>query len=217
MNSDAAAAFGAQRRLLRFATVAAILVIVLASILTLYFLRGQAEARTAVTAQNLARSLVLTFEGILDAIDIAMLAASDEIARDSESGAVNRFLRKRQGGLPVASTLRAADAGGDAPDASLHVSVPSVDKASQKWMWQFARRIERAGGAFGGVVYGRLDIDQVRSIMAGIRLDPGGSIVLRHASFEGIAARLGSNTAFPLKPGDKSLSPELQEALKADP
>jgi len=242
MNSYAAAAFGAQRRVLRFATVAAILVIVLASILTLYFLRGQAEARTAVTAQNLARSLVLTFEGILDSIDIAMLAASDEIARESEPGAVNRFLRKQQGRLPVASTLRAADADGvlrygdqlrapyasvaglhsftdlrDAPDASLHVSVPSVDKASQKWMWQFARRIERAGGAFGGVVYGGLDIDQVRSIMAGIRLDAGGSIALRHASFEGIAARLGSNTAFPLKPGDKSLSPELQEALKADP
>ncbi|HEY5798630.1 MAG TPA: hypothetical protein VIT92_00340, partial [Burkholderiaceae bacterium] len=106
------------RKLIRLCVAVMALLVLLASALTLSYLRGQAEARIAVSTQNLARSLVQTFDGILDAIDIAVLAAGDEIARQRASGrpdraAINGFLARQEQRLPVVPSLRATNAQGD--------------------------------------------------------------------------------------------------------
>jgi diguanylate cyclase (GGDEF)-like protein len=236
-----------ERRLMCSAVVTAILAVALVSALTLRYLRSQAEARVAVTTQNLARSMVQTFDGLLDAIDVALLASGDEIARQNASGhpnpaQINRFLFTQQQRLPVTSFLRATNAQGefvystglvapsvnllDAADAvewrapapaGLHISAPAIGKLSRDGVWQFTRRIQQPDGSFASIVYGALAISQVEQIIGQINLDAGGSIVLRHAGFEAIATRLGADPGFRIAVGDTTLSPELQETLRHNP
>ncbi|MDL2356706.1 MAG: EAL domain-containing protein [Pseudomonadota bacterium] len=235
------------RNLVCLIVLVTILVIVVTSALTLVYLRAQAEARVAVETQNLSKSLVLTFDGILDSIDVAILATADEIARQNATGKpdeaeITRFLVRQQQRLPVVPYLRATNAAGDiihgaglaapyasvvgrayfaalrdAPPAGLYVSTPSIGRISGQWIWLFARRISNTDGSFGGVVYAVLNLDQIQRVLATITLDRGGSIVLRHAGMQAITGRLGSKAPFPLPVGDTRLSPELVAARLRDP
>ncbi|MES2320265.1 MAG: EAL domain-containing protein [Pseudomonadota bacterium] len=234
------------RSLICMGIVMLIVMIVVTSVLTLIYLRTQAEARVALTTQNLAKSLVLTFDGILDAVDVALQASSDEIARQNgaarpDGEEIDRFLARQQQRLAGAPALRGADASGamvygvapdapavnvadrpyfsalrDAPPVGLYVSPPTISRTSHKWVWSFARRIDNSDASFGGVMLGVLDVEQIERIMAKINLDSGGSIVLRSAGFEAIAGRMGTRAAFPLRVGDTALSPELRAALRND-
>jgi diguanylate cyclase (GGDEF)-like protein len=236
-----------ERRLVFGAIVAAVVGVLLVSAITLAYLRSQAEARVAATTQNLSKSLVLTFDGLLDAIDVAIQASGDEIARQDASGhpdqqQINRFLTVQQQRLPVMPYLRATNANGDVihgtgvltpsvnvlgrpyfsalrdrPSAGLYISPPGIGKISQTWVWQFARRYNKPDGSFGGIVYGVLAIDQIQKLIGQIKLDEGGSIVLRHAGFEAVAARMGADADYRIRVGDTTLSPELQAALRQDP
>ncbi|HEY5801149.1 MAG TPA: EAL domain-containing protein, partial [Burkholderiaceae bacterium] len=101
--------------------------------------------------------------------------------------------------------------------ARLFVHPPNFSRVTHKWTWLFARRIENPDGSFAGVAYAVLDIDQVRRVLAGIRLADGGTITLRHANMEAITGRLGSSAPFPVQVGDTRLSPELKLALARTP
>ncbi|MES3021468.1 MAG: EAL domain-containing protein [Pseudomonadota bacterium] len=235
-----------ERTLLCAGLMATIAVIVATSAFTLVYLRALAEARVAATTQNLAKSMVLTFDGIFDAIDVAIRASGDEIVRLRADGAphtreADAFLARQQQRLPVAPRIRATDAAGTIaygvaagrapvsvagrdyfkalrarPQAGLYVAAPIVSQVSGKWSWLVARRIEQPGGAFGGVVVGVLDLAQIQAVLDKIKLDAGGSIVLRHAGFEAVAARAGWSAKLPFGTGDKRLSPELRLALARD-
>ncbi len=240
------APFQKHRAILGAGIIAAILVVLICSVLALRYMREQAEARVVVTTQNMAKSMSLTFEGILDAIDIALLTCADDIGQQMSNGhpdrlQINRYLDKQQRRLPVVPYLRASDAAGDilygagieAPvvsmlgrdyfsllrsqrQAALTISVPLFGRISKQWIWLFARRIDKADGAFGGVVYAVLDTAQIEAILAQIKLERGASIVLRGAGFEAIAGRIGASPTFPVPIGDRQLSPQFRQALQRD-
>jgi|GEM_PF-5423256 len=232
------------RRLLCLGIGSAIVAIVAAAVLTLVYLRQAAEARVAATTRNLAGSIVLTIDGIVDAIDLSLLATRDEIVRQRATGhpdtdAINRFMLRQQERLAVVPTLVATDARGDVvfgqlpaspvqnvaerayfpvlashPQRELYINEPVLGRLSGRWIWPFARRIDLPDGSFGGVVTGALDAGQLGTLLDKIELQSGGSVVLRHTGFEAIAWRSGGSGPLQIGYGDKRLSPELQQALQ---
>ncbi|UUZ53798.1 hypothetical protein LP419_35200 [Massilia sp. H-1] len=121
---------------------------------------------------------MLTIDGMVDAIDLSLLATSDEIARQRATGnadteAINRFMLRQQERLHVVPTLVATNARGDIifgqlpaspllnvsersyfpalairPQRALYINEPVLGRLSQRWIWPFARRIEAPGGRF---------------------------------------------------------------------
>ena len=76
-------AFGASNpdsyRFLEGGVIVLILLVSIAAWLTLAQMHQQAENRAIVSTQNLAKSLEQTFNGLIDTIDVALLASSKEI------------------------------------------------------------------------------------------------------------------------------------------
>jgi diguanylate cyclase (GGDEF)-like protein len=238
---------GSDRRLLCLGIATAIVAIVATSVVALFYLRHYAEERVAATTRNLAGSIVLSIDGMVDAIDLSLQATSDEIARQRATGhpdtdAINRFMLRQQQRLKVVPTLVATNARGDIifgqlpvnpvlnisersyfpvlalrAQQALYINEPVLGRLSQRWIWPFARRLEHPEGRFAGVVTGALDTEQLSAVLNKIELQAGASIVLRHAGFQAIAWRAGGAAPLQLAVGDTRLSPELQQALWRDP
>jgi len=224
-----------------------VLIVVLPSAMALHYMRQEAESRVEVNTQNLAKTMSLTFDGILDSIDVALLAAADEIVRERAAGRLNaeditHFLVKQQQRLPVVPYLRATDEQGlivygpgvhspfisiadrdffpqlrDSASTAMVVGKPVFGRVNREWVWYFARRIAKPDGSFGGVVYAVLKLGQVEEILSSVSLGSGGSISLRHAGWDLIAGRMASTPTFPVRTGDNTMSPQLHEAVRADP
>lgn len=65
------------------------------------------------------------------------------------------------------------------PRAGLVVSKPVLGRVSQRWVIIFARRVTGPTGAFEGVVYATVLLDQFTKIFAGMELGPRGEAILR--------------------------------------
>nr|WP_295082671.1 EAL domain-containing protein [uncultured Roseateles sp.] len=83
----------------------------------LFYLKQDAEQQAQSAAQHLARSLVQTFDGMIDMLDLALQDARDEVMRQSSQPsidvqAINRYLIKAKNRLPNVSFLRVTDAQG---------------------------------------------------------------------------------------------------------
>ena len=216
------------------------------SVWALTHLRYEAEASVVITTQNLAVSLEQTIEGKIDTIDMVLLASADEIGHQMASGkpdqqSVTRFLMKQQKRLSHLDLLRATNERGetiygegipippssvadrdyfarlrDNPDAGLVIAKPIIGKISHKWVWLFARRINKPDGSFGGVVYGSIFIDELSKMLAQVKLGQKSVIALRDAEM----ATVARNT-FDMQDtksiGNKNLSPPAQEAIKINP
>ena len=63
--------FGGNTAALYFGISVAISAVILLAVVTLMLLRHEAELRIAITTQNLARSIELMIDGLVDKIDIA--------------------------------------------------------------------------------------------------------------------------------------------------
>ncbi len=100
----------------------------------------------------------------------------------------------------------------DNPNVGLIIAKPIVGKLSQKWIWLFARRINKADGTFGGVVYGSIYIDALTNMFARMNLQPNSVISLRDHEFGSIARHtFGSVNSLPI--GDRQMSKGFQEAV----
>ena len=226
-----------------FLLIAAVIVVTL---LTLARFRLDAEMRAAVTTQSMAKSVNLTFEGLIDTIDIALRASADEITRQMAAGqadgpAITRYLEKRKEGLNHVSVLRGINERGevvygegilsplvnnmdrdyfihlrDHPNAGLFIAKPIIGRIAKKWVWLFARRINRPGGAFGGVVYALVNIDELNNIIAPVTMPAGSSIALRDADL-GLLVRHTFDGPNPFPIGDQQLSAPFLDSLKANP
>jgi len=78
----------------------------------------QHEDRAVVTAQNLSQVLERYIGGVIDKIDVTLLAVADEINNQVASGGVegqklNRFIARQHARIPELDGLRMADARGD--------------------------------------------------------------------------------------------------------
>lgn len=84
---------------------------------SLYQSHGEFQEHAEITAQNMSKLLAYDIGGELDAINILLLSAADEIERQIAGGgidrqALNAFLKRLQGRVPAISGLRATDANG---------------------------------------------------------------------------------------------------------
>lgn len=234
------------RTLLVVAVVAANLLAAVLAWASLFYAREQAELRVAVTTQNLAKSMELTFNGLIDTIDVALLSSADEISRQLATGkpdaaAINTYLERQTSRLPGV-VLRASNEQGqvvfvpgalalatditdrdyftklrDNPQAGLIIDRPLIGRIIKKWLWLFARRINKPDGSFGGVVFARIELTEIEKVLAQIQLYPNSTLALRDANFGLIAGRLNGAERYPTPVGDRTMSADFQRAFKANP
>ena len=239
-------AFRGNRVILARGTALAVAVVIALAVAALVHLRDLAEARAVTATRNMAQSIVLTIDGMIDSIDIALQAAADDIGRRMAAGrpdpqAVTNSLMAQTLRLPHVAYLRAMDADGllrygpgipsppadnsgrdyfirlrDDPRADLLVRKPVVGHIAQERLWSFARRISRLDGSFGGVVIAAITVSRLETLLAQINLGREGSITLRDPEM-GMIARTQFFANDPDPTGSTRLSKPFQAALAADP
>jgi len=106
------------RKILYLGVATAVLAVVAVATVGTVHLRREAESRTAATTQNLAQSLELTIDGIIDTIDVVLLVSADEIGKQTSAAkvdtlAVGRLLERQHAYLEGASYLRVTDERGE--------------------------------------------------------------------------------------------------------
>ncbi len=234
------------RKLFLGLVLTASLLVVLVTATALLYARNQVERGLESSTANLANTLALTFESKIDTIDVMLQSCADEISRriakgETDVAQISAYLEQQMGHLPTV-ILRASDAKGDVvyvpgpgasptnivdreyfvhlrdhPDAGLFVSRPVVGKINGKWIWLFARRITTADHQFGGVVFARIDVDNIDKLLMQIRMEPGSSIGVRDASMGLITGRVSSSLTYPIQTGDTRVSAAFTNALRANP
>jgi len=221
------------------------LVVVAATILSVYNLR-QAEMRAESETHNLSNSLTLTFDGMIDTIDLALLSCADEIGSGldqgkPEPGKIDSYLKKQKKRVPSLISLRASDENGNLiygletvpqaapvadreyftelklhPDAGLFISRPLISRIKNQWIWLFSRPIIKKDGSFGGVVTGSVLTEEIDRKLSNISMPPDSSISLRHQSMD-LIARASYDRANAVPIGSNKLSNTLINALKRNP
>jgi PAS domain S-box-containing protein len=237
--------FRDNRNLFFGGVTAAILVVATIALLAVMQLRQQVELQTSMTTQNMAKLMEQTYDGMIDTIDVALFASADEISHELSTGkaetqSVTRLLLRQQERLPIVNNLRASNERGDAiygpgvlsppintsdrdyfiglrdnPNPGLFVSKPFIGRHKNKWVWLFARRINKADGSFGGVVYASIFVDELDKMLAKITLDTGGVATLRDSEL-GLIARHVFQGKNPALPGDKKMAKPFLDALNAN-
>jgi len=227
-------------------TALAVAAVVVVAAAALAHLMVQAEARAENTTRNMAQSIELAIDGLIDSVDIALQASADDITRRMTEGRTDRasitdLLIRQQRRLPHVAYLRAMNSDGDllygpdlpeppvnnrdrdyfirlrdAPDAGLMVRKPVFGHVAKRWLWSFARRIAKPEGGFGGVIIAAIYTDEIRTLLEQINQGATNSITLRDADL-GLIARTRFLSDDPDPTGDTHLSVPFQQALAANP
>lgn len=234
------------RSIVLIGAVGLILCITLTAGLGLMYLRKQVERQAGLSAQTLAGSLQQTFDSLVNVSDVALQASSDEISRQISAGtldsdAVNLYLVRTQERIAHIAFIRASNEHGDViygkdvlktpinnsdrdyfiylrdhPHAGLFISKPVISRISKKWIWIFARRINKPDGSFGGAVWAIMNVDEIQNILKQVRIGESGSIALRDAEL-GLIARNADQNAKKISIGSKTLSTPFKIALQNNP
>jgi PAS domain S-box-containing protein len=223
-----------------------ILVVLVAALAAAMHLRQEAERHAVSATQSLARTLDLTVEGLIDTIDVSLLASADEISRQIGTGkpdaqAITRYLIVQQGRTPLVAYIRASNERGevvygpdlpqaiasisdrdyfvrlrDDPKAGLLVIKPVIGRIAHLWTWPFARRINKPDGSFGGVVYASILLEQMEALLSRVKLGASDAIILRDADL-GLIARYPPISTIKGEIGDSKLPTGFAAALEANP
>ena len=102
------------------------------------------------------------------------------------------------------------------PKAGLVISEPVIGRVSQKWSLIFARRVNQPGGAFAGLVYGTITLEQFLKDFATVDVGRHGAVTLRDEDLA-LIARHPEPQGLSEMVGKKNVSPELQQAVRARP
>jgi diguanylate cyclase (GGDEF)-like protein/PAS domain S-box-containing protein len=234
------------RTLLYWSVAIAMLMSVATGALMLVYSHQQTQIRAGAKTQGLANSLELTFEGLLDTTNVALLASADEIGRQVASGkvdaqAITRFLERQNGRLPYLGSVRAANERGelvyglgvqnppvsvadreyfarlrDDPNAGLFVGSVLLGHTDKKLIWPIALRINKPDGSFGGVIVTTFRITEIQSMLAHIKLNPGDSIGLRGPDLH-MVTRVTFTDTGAKEVDDKGLSIPAQQAIGKNP
>jgi diguanylate cyclase (GGDEF)-like protein/PAS domain S-box-containing protein len=235
-----------QLRLLGLIIIAFIILIVSIAVISLAYERRQADIQISNTTRNLASSLVLSFDGLINTTDMALLSSADEIARQIKAGkpnskVINQFLSVQQQRLSNVSSLSVTNEHGDVlfgsdsesqvfnvvdrdfflqlrdgVKADLFISKPIFNRSNNRWIWLFGRRITKSGGAFGGAVFAWIVVDEINKILDRVKLAPGSSIALRRATLE-LIARNNYERENPIQIGDTRMSLSFFKMLNTSP
>ncbi|WP_295449778.1 EAL domain-containing protein [uncultured Thiodictyon sp.] len=100
----------------------------------------------------------------------------------------------------------------DDPALGMVIAEPLVGAISQRWMWLMARRIHQPDGAFGGLVYASIFVDEIVRTFDQIRMSPNSVIALLDQDMR-LVARRAFNSSTPLPIGEKATSPAFAQAF----
>ena len=246
MHPSAPSSLLKERTVLPLTLTMVILIVIATALATSLQLRKQAEIRTMVTTQNMARSIEQTIESRLDIVDVTLQTSADEINRQMATGHVSvpnvtQFMARQLQRAPDISYLRAANEHGDiiygpgvlSPARNIadrdyfkllrnqsHAEGMQnrllVGRITGKWAWLFIRRINKPNGAFGGVVFAGILTDRIAYGFSQFQLDSGGSISLRDAGM-GLIAHYAPGQSIDIPPGDTHLTDSFAQARKVNP
>lgn len=101
------------------------------------------------------------------------------------------------------------------PNAGLFISKPIISRVNDRWIWLFARRINKRDGSFGGVVYAPIFVDDIKRIFSQIKMGHGNSIELHDAKLR-LVSRYISPDTFHFPNDDHGHSAFLDDALSAN-
>jgi len=213
------------------------------------YMHHQVELRVAASSQNLARTVQMSIEQVIDTVTISMQSVADEISRQAAQGGaraddLNYRLMRLSQRLP-GIRLQATDAEGivryntdsyapstqytsvadraffkvlrDEETSSLYTSPPVYNELDHAWVWEFAQAVRSSEGRFLGVVYARMNVAVIQKIFADLQLEPLATISLRDSKLLMIAGRMESKSVFPIAPGNKKISEQMQDAIDAAP
>ena len=117
MNPSTLPSLRKERLFLYIGAALVLLAMVMGATLAMLQLRQGVTAQVHTSARNLATSVSQTFDGLIDSIDVALLASTDEIARQNagkqpDIAAISRYLETQAKRLPHVAFLRGTDASG---------------------------------------------------------------------------------------------------------
>lgn len=117
------------------------LVIVLFASFELYKSKQQAEKQAAITTQNLSQVLENSITGLVDKIDLVLLASTDEIQNQIAAGHVDNhklteFLKLQNQRVPDIFNIRISDEKGNLRYGSDFSALPAVNYADRNYFRQ---------------------------------------------------------------------------------
>lgn len=227
-------------------SAAFVLAVVIVALTLLTYLHEQVITQLEKNTQSIVRTLELTFNAQIDAIDVGLIAAAHELdehnlSSSHEPNAINDYLGLIQSSMPNTEIIRATNEHGDIiygqdipagmfniadrdyfqqlksnPFAGLLILNPLFGKIEGKWVWSFARRINHSDGSFKGVVYARLDIPRIEALFRQINLDSSGVLSIRDKDL-GLISRYRFDGKNSVPTGDKTYSENFLNELKVNP
>ncbi|PRC94511.1 ATP-binding protein [Solimicrobium silvestre] len=236
-----------QSAVLNYLNAIVISLIVIIAVLSLTYDYQLAENQVNSETHNLASSLVISIDGLLDTIDIALLDTADELvalqASDTHDHAIiDRNLKEERERLPGHVDLHATDEKGDMiygkdpeqsvvnvadrpyftsirnhPDSGLYISTPIQGRYSHKWIWLFSRRIHKSDGSFGGVIAASIPIDEIKSMLGRHIALPKGGSIALRNKTLESIARVVFGIPNSIPIGDKRISDAYLAAAKKNP
>lgn len=165
----------------------------------------------------------------------------DEIERQQAAGIqdgprLEAFVNRQHARIPVLFALRTVNADGivehgnlppgprtcladrgyflrlkSDPDAGLVFSEPLLGRVRPVWSIMLARRVNRPNGAFGGIVYSGIELDNLKSRLTSLAIGREGSISLRERELA-LIVRQGSSQDMT---GQAEISPEFRARVQA--
>jgi signal transduction histidine kinase len=227
-------------------TALVVAIVIAAAAAALQVMWQQTQKMTSSTTQNLSLLMEQTYDGLIDTVDIALQSSADEIRAERARGpldrdATTRALLRQQARVPHVGFLRATDASGNLiyggpiggatvniggtdyfkalkneKKSGLYISRAMRSPTGRRWVWLFARRIDKPDGSFGGVILAGFYLGDLDKMLGQIVLRVGGVATLRDADM-GVIARHVSRGHNPAPPGNTRIAKPFADALKRNP
>lgn len=196
----------------------------------------QYDNQAKVTTGNITLILEKNIDGVLSAVDLALVAEKAEAERHLATGVIDKSafdahlanILKR---IPELTNLRMADEKGDIlygvknddrianvadrdyfialrdnPSLDMTISKPLLGRVSKKWIIIVARRVNAPDGAFAGVIHGNIALDYFKNLFSTLQIDKHGIITLRGEDLTIITRYPETETS---TPGTLSISQEF--------
>jgi hypothetical protein len=198
----------------------------------------QAQATAENLCRVLASDLTASYEKVDMALQgVRDELERQEAAGRADRPALEAFIQRQRDRIPILFDLRVSDAQGllrsgngvdprngvqvadrdyfirlkSDPDAGLVFSKPILGRVTGRWALILARSYRRRDGAFGGVVYGALELEELGSHLASLSVGREGTIALRDPDMGLIVRYGGARTPV----GQSGVSPEYLAMVKA--
>ncbi len=175
-----------------------------------YIGKLQYDNQARVTAENITRVLEKNIDGVLDTVDVALMAEKAEAERQLATGVIDKssfdaHLANLLVRIPEMTNLRMADERGDilygtgkeqkianvadrdyftvlrdSPGLEMTISKPLLGRVSNQWIIIVSRRVNAPDGSFAGVIHGNIPLEYFKHLFSTLQIGNHGIITLRN-------------------------------------